>query len=156
MKRYRIQTINVLVVRDPGALDSKNPHYLRDAESVAHLAHDIIPDDDREHFGLLCLNNKNRLLGYHEVSVGTLTAAMVHPREVFRAAILAGAAALILVHNHPSGEPMPSPEDQEITRRLDKCAELFGIHILDHVIIGGGSGGFFSFATAGLLNGKSR
>ena len=156
MKRYRIQTFNVLVVRDPDALDSKNPHYLRDAESVARLTSDLIPDDDREHFGLLCLNNKNRLLGYHEVSVGTLTAAMVHPREVFRAAILAGAAALILVHNHPSGEPMPSPEDQEITRRLDKCAELFGIHILDHVIIGAGSGRFYSFATAGLLTGRNR
>ncbi|MCK6553903.1 DNA repair protein RadC [Candidatus Binatia bacterium] len=91
---------------------------------------------DRERFITLILDNKHNLIGVEEVSVGTLTAALVHPREVFKALLLANAAAFVVAHNHPSGDPTPSKEDIEITRRLREVADLFGIRMLDHVVIG--------------------
>jgi DNA repair protein RadC len=95
------------------------------------------------------MNNKNRLIRYHEVSVGSLTASTVHPREVFKAVILAGSAAFICVHNHPSGDPTPSLEDREITLRLKECADFFGLRLLDHVIVGGGNDRYYSFSDRG-------
>jgi DNA repair protein RadC len=111
----------------------------------------MIPDDDREHFGVFCLNNKHRLIGYHEVSVGSLTASIVHPREVFKPLILAGAAAFVCVHNHPTGDPAPSPEDQNITRNLKEAADLLSIRFLDHVVIGNGTNRFYSFTDHGMI-----
>lgn len=93
---------------------------------------------DREEFLTLFLDGKNRVQAFHVVSKGTLTASLVHPREVFKAAILANAAAMILVHNHPSGDPTPSAEDHAITERLKRAGDLLGIRILDHVVIGDG------------------
>jgi DNA repair protein RadC len=93
---------------------------------------------DREEFLAVMLDGKNRALGFHVVSVGTLTASLVHPREVFKAAILANAAAIIVVHNHPSGDPTPSAEDRAITARLRETGDLLGIRLLDHVVIGDG------------------
>jgi DNA repair protein RadC len=93
---------------------------------------------DREEFLDIMLDGKNRPLGFHVVSIGTLTASLVHPREVFKAAILANAAAIIVVHNHPSGDPTPSAEDVAITQRLRQAGELLGIRLLDHVVIGDG------------------
>src|SRR5207302_8829691 len=104
---------------------------------------------DREVFLALVLDGKNQLLGFNQVSVGSLSAALVHPREVFKAAILANAAAIILVHNHPSGDPEPSPEDRAITGRLKEAGELLGIKVLDHVVIGDGR--YVSFADQQLL-----
>jgi DNA repair protein RadC len=82
-------------------------------------------------------------LSIDEVSVGTLTASLVHPREVFREAIRSAAAAILLVHNHPSGDPAPSEDDRSVTRRLQAAGELVGIRVLDHVIVS--EGGFYSF-----------
>lgn len=93
---------------------------------------------DREHFLVVGLDGKNRILGVSTVSIGTLTASLVHPREVMKSLILANAAAFLLVHNHPSGDPTPSAEDLAITTRLKECAELFGMRLLDHVILGHG------------------
>ena len=104
---------------------------------------------DREEFLALFLDGKNHVQGFHVVSVGTLTASLVHPREVYKAAILANAAALIVVHGHPSGNPEPSAEDVAITRRLKEAGELLGIGLLDHVVIGDGR--YVSFADQGLL-----
>jgi DNA repair protein RadC len=104
---------------------------------------------DREHFLTLVLDGKNRVLGFEIVSVGTLTASLVHPREVFKAAILANAAAIIVAHNHPSGDPTPSAEDRAITQRLKDAGELLGIRLLDHVILG--DPGYYSFADSGEL-----
>lgn len=103
---------------------------------------------DRERFLAVLLNGKNRVLGLHEVSVGTLTASLVHPREVFKAAVIANAAAIIVVHNHPSGDPTPSAEDIAITHRLREAGELLGIRILDHVILGDSR--YVSFSDEGL------
>lgn len=94
---------------------------------------------DREHFVVMCLDNKNHMAGFHVVSVGSVAMSIVHPREVFKVALLANASGIILMHNHPSGDPTPSTEDTEITRRLRQCAELFGMRLLDHVIFGDAS-----------------
>ena len=88
-----------------------------------------------EHFGLLLLDTKHRVTRTTLVSVGTLDASIVHPREVFRAAAIAGAAAIVLFHNHPSGDPAPSDDDIALTKRLVRAGDLMGITVLDHVIV---------------------
>ncbi len=101
----------------------------------------------RESFHALLLDGRHRLITEEEVSVGTLTASLVHPREVFREAIRAAAAALLLVHNHPSGNPSPSGEDRRVTERLASAGDLIGIRVVDHVIVCEGS--YFSFRESG-------
>jgi DNA repair protein RadC len=92
---------------------------------------------NKEHFTCLFLNTKNRLIFKEVISVGSLNAAIVHPREVFHAAIKRCSASLICAHNHPSGDPEPSLEDVNLTKRLIAAGEIIGIEVLDHVIIGG-------------------
>lgn len=91
---------------------------------------------DREHFRVVILNTKNQVLAVETISVGSLNSSLVHPREVFKPAVLKSAAAVILLHNHPSGDATPSSEDLEITRRLAEAGKLIGIEVLDHIIIG--------------------
>ncbi len=91
---------------------------------------------DREHFRIILLNTKNHVLGIEPVSVGNLNSTIVHPREIFKIPIKRSAASVILVHNHPSGDPEPSKEDCDITRRLCDAGELLGISVLDHIVIG--------------------
>ncbi len=112
---------------------------------------------DVEKFWTLCLNRKNRLVRVCEVSSGTVSNSLVHSREVFRDAIRSGASAMICVHNHPTGDPSPSGNDNEVTRLLRQSGELLGIQVLDHVIVGTVAAdpqrkGYFSFQKAGLLN----
>jgi DNA repair protein RadC len=90
----------------------------------------------QEAFVVITLNSKNRVITRHLVSIGTVSTALVHPRETFRPAILDGASSVILAHNHPSGDSVPSAEDIKITRQLVKAGEYVGIAVLDHVIIG--------------------
>jgi DNA repair protein RadC len=104
-------------------------------------------DFQRESFHVLLLDGRHRLITTEEVSVGTLTASLVHPREVFRDAIRNAAAALVLVHNHPSGDPSPSIEDRSVTERLRSAGILLGIRVLDHVIVA--KSGYFSFRETG-------
>ncbi|MBC7347551.1 MAG: DNA repair protein RadC [Clostridia bacterium] len=104
---------------------------------------------DREHFRVLLLNTKNQVLAQEKVSVGSINSSIVHPREVFKRAIKESAAALILVHNHPSGDPAPSREDLEVTKRLMEAGKILGIAVLDHVIIGDGR--YLSLREKGLL-----
>ncbi|MCW2277141.1 RadC family protein [Heliophilum fasciatum] len=91
---------------------------------------------DKEHFRAIALNTKNQVLAIETISVGSLASSIVHPRELFKALIRRSSAAVILVHNHPSGDPTPSREDREITQRLAEGGKLLGIEVLDHVIIG--------------------
>lgn len=98
------------------------------------------PGHDQERFVVACLNVKNRVQSVVPVTVGTLDASLVHPREVFRPAIVQGASSVILSHNHPSGDPTPSHEDHVVTRRLTECGELLGIQVLDHIVHGDGTG----------------
>ena len=91
---------------------------------------------DCECFVVLMLNTRRRVKGHHFVSIGTLDSLVVHPREIFRAAVISGAAAVILMHNHPSGEPEPSEADIKVTRDLIRAGQLLKIEVLDHVVIG--------------------
>lgn len=93
----------------------------------------------KEHFVCLFLNTKNHVIGQETLSMGSLNASIVHPREVFRAAIKCSSASIICAHNHPSGDPTPSPEDISLTARLLQAGEIIGIDVLDHLIIGDSS-----------------
>ena len=104
--------------------------------------------ETKEYFMALHLDGKNRIVAIEIVSIGSLNQSIVHPREVFKTALLSSAAAIILIHNHPTGDTTPSREDIEITRRLKEAGELIGIKVLDHIIIGDS---YLSFTAQGLL-----
>jgi DNA repair protein RadC len=98
---------------------------------------------------VLLLNTKHRIRGHHLVSIGSLNETVAHPREVFRAAVIGAAYGVVLMHNHPSGEPRPSEADKQMTRLLANAGQMLRIPVLDHVIIG--SPDYFSFREAGIL-----
>lgn len=127
--------LRVFVVREPARARRVA---VTDAATVWRLFRDMAEDWDREHFLSVALDGKGRAIGYEEVSVGTLTASLVHPREIFKSLFLVNAVSFILVHNHPSGDPTPSPEDVSLTARLRSVADIHGIKLLDHVILGQG------------------
>lgn len=109
---------------------------IRSPRDVYNLLGPSLRDEKREHFIALLLDTKNGVLRSRTVSVGDLSSSIVHPREVFSEAIRHGAASLIVAHNHPSGDPTPSPEDIAVTRRLAEAGELLGIEVLDHIVLG--------------------
>ena len=113
-----------------------------------HLNHEF-RDRHKEQFMALLLDGKNRIIKRVQISEGSLNQSIVHPREVFNAAVRQSAAAMILLHNHPTGDPSPSPEDLEVTRRLCEAGQLMGIRVLDHIIIG--EDAYYSFADHGQL-----
>ena len=123
---------------------------IRSSADASTLLHTYLADVDREYFVTILLNQKNRVIGVSTVSIGSLTASIVHPREVLKGVILSNAASIICGHNHPSTDCQPSKEDRAITTRLVEAGRLLGISILDHVIIGG-EGRYFSFADENLL-----
>ena len=129
-------------VRNPGRPVISSP------ADVDGLLRGRIANLDRENFVAVLLNTKNEVIGTPLISVGTLSASLVHPREVFKPAIRASAASVVLAHNHPSGRVEPSREDREVTRRLAGAAEIIGIEVLDHVILGDG---YFSMKEHGML-----
>jgi DNA repair protein RadC len=117
--------------------------------AAAAVARAILPSD-REGFAVIHLSTRHAVISSEVVSIGSLNASIVHPREVFKGAILANACAVILAHNHPSGDCEPSDEDRTITRRLVQAGEILGIAVLDHVIIGA-RGTHLSFRDRGIL-----
>ena len=119
-------------------------------QDAAKIFSDYLQDRDREVFAVLMLDTKNRFIGLNTVSIGTLDSALVSPREVFKVALLANAASLILAHNHPSGDPTPSPEDKAVTKRLHEAGQLLQIDVLDHLVIGEG-GAFKSLKIMGVF-----
>lgn len=119
-------------------------------EDVAHFAMPRYRLEQKEHFAVLLLNTKNHILAMPEISVGSLTASVVHPREVFEAAVRHAAASIILLHNHPSGDPSPSREDIAVTHRLVQAGVIMDIPVLDHVVLGDNR--FVSLKEKGLLN----
>ena len=147
-KQASVPIYRVTLVRE-----GKMPTYesrIRSSANAHTVLQEYLADTDREHFVILMLDQKNQVIGIHTVSIGSLTASVVHPRETFKAAILANAAAIICGHQHLSGDCQPSKEDRVITTRLVECGKLLGIAVLDHVIISG-TGKHFSFADEGLL-----
>jgi DNA repair protein RadC len=111
-------------------MDVKNP------QSVVKVIRASIKDMKKEHFMLVILNTRNKIIRIENISVGTLNASLVHPREVFNKAIAHTASSVVIAHNHPSGDPEPSEEDLKITRRLIEAGRILGIEVLDHIIIG--------------------
>jgi DNA repair protein RadC len=129
-------------VRNPGRPMISSP------ADVDRLLRGRIANLDRENFVVVLLNTKNEVIETSTVSVGTLSASLVHPREVFKPAVRASAASVIVAHNHPSGKVEPSKEDREVTKRLGEAAGIIGIEVLDHIIVGDG---YFSMKEHGML-----
>ena len=132
---YRIPSVKIQLVKDGIIAASERP-YISTPEDVAAIMRPVIEVLAEERMYVMLLSTKNRVNAIQEVSVGSLNASVVHPREIFKAAILSNAAALILVHNHPSGDPTPSPEDVHLTKKLIEAGLLLDIPVLDHVIMG--------------------
>lgn len=137
--------IRVMVVREgrPSSAELSSPRAV--FEFMRRRARGL----DREHFWRIDLDARSRPLGVETVSVGTLSASLVHPREVFKAALIQGAAGIIVCHNHPSGDTTPSAEDKDATNRLRRAGDLLGVPLLDHVVLA--EQRFFSFKDAGLI-----
>lgn len=112
----------------------KAPACIHKPLDAAGFMRRVVTDDAREHFLALYLDGRHRPIAHQIVSVGTATASLVHPREVFQPAVLSGACALIVGHNHPSGDPVPSMEDRNVTKRLAKAGALVGIRLLDSIV----------------------
>lgn len=146
---YRIPIYQVKLVRDGSqkAERKKVSHPVVAAEVLRQFLDGV----DREHFVVLLLDTQNQIIGIHTVTVGTLDASLIHPREVFKPAILANAASLLLAHNHPSGDPAPSAEDRTVTRQLAAAGALIGIEVMDHIIVGDELR-YYSFMEAGALD----
>jgi len=131
------------------ALSDEERPVIRSPQDVANLLMPELRDLKKETLKSLILDTKNRVLKILTVSVGILDSSLVHPREVFKDAITASAAAIIVAHNHPSGDPTPSPEDRQITKRLYEAGQILGIELLDHIVIGDNK--FVSLKERGFL-----
>jgi DNA repair protein RadC len=138
----------MIVGENPGNSWTSSP--LTGAERVvAEMKQGGHADCDRECFVVFLLNVKNRIIAKEVISLGILDGSLIHPREVFKAAVCAGAASVIVAHNHPSGDTTPSVQDREVTTRLREAGKIIGIPLVDHVIVGAGTPYFFSFRTTG-------
>lgn len=147
MSAYSFAGLRVAVQLVPANVPTE---YIRNASDVARLVGEDAKRWDREHFLVIGLDNKNRCLGIEVVAIGTGNVAHIPVRDVMRPLLLAGALRFIVCHNHPSGELAPSQADVAITRSLTEAAELFGIELVDHVIVGPGDG-YASFQELRLM-----
>ncbi len=145
---YRIPIYQVRLVRDGSQRAERKK--VNAPATAAEVLHKYLSGADREHFVVLLLDTQNQIIGIHTVTVGTLDASLVHPREVFKPACLANAASLVIAHNHPSGDPSPSSEDHTVTRQLREAGVLLGIEVHDHIILGEAPR-YYSFVEAGSL-----
>ena len=143
----KVEIVKIHVVKE------RNAYYetavITNPGIIADIFSSFLEGADREHFVVACLNNKNKVNALHTVSIGSINTAIVHPREVFKLAILANAASIIVGHNHPSGDTKPSQEDLDTTKRLVEAGEVLGIPVLDHIIVGDHT--FLSLKERGLL-----
>ena len=146
---YRAPIYRVMLVRE--ASTTLAQPQIRSSRDAAVVFREHLGSVDREHFMVGILDQKNKMIGINTVSMGSLTASVVHPREVFKPAILSNAAALLCCHNHPSGAPQPSREDRALTTRLVDAGKLLGINVLDHIILGDGNESYYSFADEQML-----
>lgn len=126
----------------------ESPHVVHEVLQ-AQLQQEDLEDREKEHFWVLMLDTRNRIRAFDLISLGTIGSSLVHPREVFRRAVIQGTSAIILAHNHPSGVSEPSEGDMKVTENLVQAGKILGIEVLDHVITS--STGFYSFKQAGLI-----
>ena len=127
----------------------RSPAAMRSPSTAAEFIRKVLPDNSREHFVVLHLDGANQVISYSVVATGTANSCPTHPREVFQGSVLVGAVALIVSHNHPSGDLTQSEDDRKITARLKEAATLLGIKFHDHIIVT--DSGFHSFAEGGGL-----
>ncbi len=159
---YEVKVVRALALREDGCGGGVGSlAELNSAEKVAAFWRSTIEssqwfDEDKECLIVFILNRKNRLIAYNLVSLGTATSSLAHPREIFRAACVAAGCAIILAHNHPSGDPAPSAADVQLTRKVWEAGEVMDIQLLDHVVVGRGAAdpmgkGYYSFREAGII-----
>lgn len=143
---YGLEVVNIRLVKEQ-TLYSDKP--AESPKQAVEIVADELASIDREVFCVMNLNTKGKVVNLNIVSVGVLDSALIHPREVFKSVILSNAAAVILFHNHPSGVVEPSADDYETTARLIEAGEILGIKVVDHLIVGSGTGEYYSFANEG-------
>jgi DNA repair protein RadC len=143
-----IPVYRVSLIKDRAIPYAEATHVLT-PEDVYQLIKEFLQGTDREHFIALFLDGNSAIIGMNTVSIGTLSESLVHAREVFKGAILASAAGIIVAHNHPTGIPMASEADINVTRKLVDAGRIIGIPVEDHIVIGEET--FFSFRQHGLL-----
>jgi DNA repair protein RadC len=144
---YRLNQFKVSLVRDSSEL-KEGKKRIGNAADIALAAQDM-KQLDREQLRVYYLSCRNDIIGWELISQGSLTASIAHPREIFKGAILATCAGIILVHNHPSGNPTPSEDDIRLTKRIADAGRILGIELLDHVIVA--EDGSFSFKSSGMI-----
>ena len=147
----KIDIVKIQMVKD-GTIEY-GKRAITNPQSLADLGLKFLKNADREMFILVCLNTKNFVNCIHLVSIGTLDRALISGREVMKTALMSNAAGIAFIHNHPSGDVSPSPEDVNLTRTLAACGDLFDIRVLDHVIVGD-DGRYTSFLEKNLLTGQ--
>jgi len=140
-KAIQLLAIKEIVKRKNSMRDTVEK--IKSARDVFNLFKEETRNHSKEHFFTVLLDTKNKIMKIEEVSIGILDATIIHPREIFKEAIKSSASRIILVHNHPSGDPTPSEEDISITKKLISAGEIIGIEVLDHVIIG--KEGYYSY-----------
>lgn len=132
----RVDIVSLKMVKESSILyENRRIHTPNEA---AEIFKDMLESSDREKLIVCCLNSKNEPTSISIVSIGSLNSSIVHPREVFKTAVISNAASIIVAHNHPSGDTTPSKEDIDITERLKSSGQIIGIQLLDHLIIGNG------------------
>ena len=142
-----ISVVRLLMIREGSLPYGRNP--VRNSSDAARILRSYLAGADREYFVVLLLDAKHRVNGLNVVAIGSLTATIVHPREVFKPAVIMSAASIVVGHNHPSGDSSPSRQDMALTQRLVQAGDLLGIKVLDHIIVGDGA--YISFADRGLI-----
>ena len=140
MTKKRINIFSVQLVKDRGGLYELDSKFIKSPDDAVRIVNTVLDleNQPKEHFVIFSLSTKNEVIGVHTIHIGSLNSSIVHPREVFQPAILNNAASIIAFHNHPSGDPTPSREDIEVTRRLVEAGKILGIELLDHIVIGEG------------------
>lgn len=144
----RVNIVSIKMVREGSILyESRN---INSPELAAELGRKFIENSDREELIVCCLDTKNQPLSISIASIGSLNSSIVHPREVFKVAVLSNAASIIVFHNHPSGDTSPSTEDISVTNRLKEAGNIIGIKLIDHIIIGS-DGRYTSLKEEGII-----
>lgn len=143
----RVNIVSIKLVKESSVI-YKNRKIGSPSDAVELVRH-FIESSDRELLIVCCLDTKNQPTAIHTVSIGSLNSSIVHPREVFKTAILSNSASIIIFHNHPSGDPSPSSEDISVTTRLKECGKIIGIELIDHIIVGDNN--FVSIKEKGII-----
>ena len=133
--KKRVNIVNIQLVKEKSILCERRQ--IENPTHIYELLKDFLSYSDREKFIVVCLNAKNEPVNIHTVSIGTITASLVNPADIFKTAILSNSHKVVLAHNHPSGHPDPSENDIILTERIKKAGNILGIEVVDHIIIGG-------------------